>query len=160
MSQLLKVAGGLALLYQLVGSRVSGAILDRFTYDLAGIRRQDIAMRIEAGRVLATIDIRLFLKQTLGPDIRLTAVSLNFSQQGGYLGNIRANQNVLLPNARTVEVPLRLRVPAGSFLIHLQRLLEGGRGAALAPIDISGSLFLSNGRELPVRLTMNFFSFS
>jgi hypothetical protein len=160
MSQLLKVAGGLALLYQLVGSRVSGAILDRFTYNLAKIRREDVGIRVEQGRVWGTVKLRLFLKQTLGPNIRLTAVSLNFTQRGAYLGNIRANQNVTMPHAQTVEIPLLLRIPAGSFLDHLQTLLEGGNSSAFAPINISGSLFLSNGRELPVRLTMNFFSFS
>jgi hypothetical protein len=159
MSQLLKVAGGLALLYQLVGSRVSGAIFDRIDYSLAKIRREDIGVRIEQGRLLGSLRLRLWLKQSLGTTLRLTGVSLNFTQQGGYLGNIRANQDITLPNAQTVEVPLLLRLPAGNLLDHIQTLLEGSTNS-LAPINITGSLYLSNGREIPVRFTMNFFSFS
>lgn len=160
MSQLLKVAGGLALLYQLVGSRVSGAIFDRIEYSLAKVRREDVAVRIEEGRLYGLIKLRLWFKQSLGTNLSLTGVSLGFTQQGAYLGNIRANQNILLTNGQTVEVPLLLRVPAGSLLSHLQTLLEGSTSNPLAPIEISGFLYLSNGRQVPVRFTMNFFSFS
>ena len=160
MSQLLKVAGGLALLYQLVGSRVSGAIFDRIEYSLARIRREDIALRIEQGRLLGNVKLRLWFKQSLGATLSLTGVALNFTQHGAYLGSIRANQNILLPNAQTVEIPLLLRLPAGSLLDHVQALLEGSNSNPLAPITISGSLYLSNGREIPVRFTMNFFCFS
>ena len=160
MSQLLKVAGGLAILYQLVGSRVSGAIFDRIESSLAKIRREDVSVRVEHGRLNGLVKLRMWFKQSLGTTLRLTGVSLNFTQQGNYLGNIRANQNILLPNARTVEVPLLLRLPAGSLLDHIRTLLEGDTRNPLAPVEISGSLFLSNGREIPVRFTMNFFSFS
>jgi hypothetical protein len=60
-----------------------------------------------------------------------------------------------LPNAQTVEVPLRLRLPAGSLLDHIQTLVEGSNSNPLEAINISESLYLSNGRKIPVRFTMN-----
>jgi hypothetical protein len=160
MSQLLKIAGGLALLNFLLGSRVSGAIFDRIEYDLAGIRRQDVRMDVRNGRVVALVNLRLFLKQMFGITLSVTGVDLAFTQQGNNLGIIRANRYITLPHARATEVPLLLMVPAGNFLDHLQTLLSGGAATALAPINIAGSIYLSNGVTVPVRLTLNFLSFA
>lgn len=155
------IAGGLALAYFTVGGQVTKALYDRIDYELAKIRRSDIRIDFPGGRLAVLLNLRLFLKQSFGPTLTLTGVDLQFRQLGNSLGRIRTNESITLPNAKTVTVPLLLSVGVGSFADHLYQLItnRGGNSSPLAPIEITGSLHLSNGTSVPVSTSLNFFSF-
>ena len=160
MSQLLRIAAYSALGYLLLGGRVIGAVMDRFTYELGKPRLSDIGLDWRNGEAFALLKMRLYLKQSTGLDLSVMSVSLNFSQGGNPLGSVRTNQSSILPNNETVEVPLKLDIPQGKFFAHLQSLAEPQTNRfALDPIKATGSVTLSNGISFPVFFTMNFFSF-
>lgn len=149
MGQILKVFGGLALLYLGFGSQVTGAIYDRIEYNFGKFRRSDIRIDLREGNVIGKLRLTLMFKQSFGLNLSANRLQLNLRQQDQFLGEVTVNQPVTLPHATTVPIPLDVIVPASDFLDRLQSVLEG-KGQWYAPIKVTGTLTLSNGQNVPV----------
>ena len=151
MGQLLKYAGLFYTLWRLYGDRVTSAVFDRIEYDFSPIRAKHIRPDVtDEGKLLALVRIELRLKQTFGVNLFAQRLQLQLSQQGEHLGRITVNEPVSLPNATTTPIPVDAIIPAGDFLNRLFSILKDPANRAMAPIDIRGTLTLSNGIDVPV----------
>jgi hypothetical protein len=81
---------------------------------------------------------------------------LQLSQQGQHLGKVSVNESVQLPNATTVPIPVDVVIRGGAFLDRLQEILTNQNARWQAPIDIQGTLTLSNGLDVPVFTRLDF----
>ncbi|MEM6771195.1 MAG: hypothetical protein AAF597_11480 [Bacteroidota bacterium] len=159
MGQIFKLIGVVSVAGLLFGERLFNAIHDRYEYSLDRLRGGDIRFDFRRGKVVGLLDIRLFIKQLFGITLTLTGVELTFRQNNILLGVLDHVELVNLPHATTTEVPLTLVIPAGPFLERLRQITEPGNlSSAIAPLEISGRLYLSNGVSLPVRRSLNFLS--
>lgn len=159
MGQIFKLIGVVSVAGLLFGGQLLNAVHDRYEYSLDRMRGGDIRFDFRQGRVIGLLDIRLFIKQLFGITLTLTGVELTFRQNNVLLGVLDHVELVNLPHAQTTEVPLTLIIPAGPFLDRLEQITQPGNlSSAIAPLEISGRLHLSNGVALPVRRTLNFLS--
>lgn len=158
LNKLLTIAGGLSILYRIFGAQVTGAIYKRVHYDIGKIRKRDIGVTIRNGRLVGLLNLRLFVQQKFGISISLSGLDLEFTQSGNQLGHVKMNKVVVLPNDTTTTVPFQLEVPAGKFLDHIQRIIDGSQASVLAPVSAKGKAYLSNGVSIPISFTLNFLS--
>ncbi len=99
----------------------------------------------------------ILFKQSFSLNLSAQQLRLSLSQQGNYLGQVVVNELIALPNNTTVEIPFDVIVPAGEFLNRIQSILDG-TGQWYAPIDINGSIELTNGFVAPIRSSVKFFT--
>jgi hypothetical protein len=156
MGQLLKIAGLLGLMWKLYGDQMTSAVFDRVEYKFSTIRSQHIRQNEQSGEFYGLLRIELLLKQSFGLNLSAQQLTLQLSQQGQNLGKVTVNEPVLLPNATTVPIPVDVIVPAGGFLTRLEDIIKDPEARWQAPIDIQGSLMLSNGIEVPVFASLDF----
>jgi len=151
MGQILKIAGLLYTVWKLYGDQVTSAVFDRIEYKFSPIRRKHVRPDVtDDGTLLLLLRVELQLRQTFGANLSALQLTLDLSQQGQHLGKITVNDPVVLPNATTVPIPVDVIVPAGGFLDRLMSILKDPVNRLLAPLDIQGTLTLSNGIEVPV----------
>lgn len=156
MGQLLKIAGGLFFLWKLYGDQVTGAILDGIEYRFSTLRDGSIRTKLEQGELYGLLRIELLFKQSLGLNLSAQRLMLQLSQQGKHLGNVSVNEPVQLPNATTVPIPVDVVIRSSAFLDRLQDILINPNARWQAPIDIQGTLTLSNGLDVPVFTSLDF----
>jgi hypothetical protein len=159
MGQILKLIGIVATAGYLFGDQLSSAIHERYEYSFDGLRQGDIRFDFRQGRLVGLLNLRLLVKQMFGTNLTLTSVQLSFKQQGILLGVLNHTELVILPHAETVENPIALVIPAGPFWDRLEQIMQPGNlSSAIAPLEISGKLFLSNGIAIPISRSLNFLS--
>lgn len=156
MGQLLKIAAVLAFGWKLFGDQVSGAILDGIEYRFSTLRQRNFRTKLERGELYGLLRIELLFKQSLGLNLSAQRLTLQLSQQGQHLGKVSVNEPVILPNATTVPIPVDVVIRGGAFLDRLQDILINPNARWQAPIDIQGTLTLSNGLEVPVFTRLDF----
>lgn len=157
MSHLLKIAGGIGIGYLLLG-RAAGALFNRIEYNFAGFRRGDFRIRIREGMLVGMLRIRYRIKQSSGLNLFAEGLRLALYQQDQYLGQVRLDERVSLPNGEEVEIPFDLVIPASDLLNRLEKLFTDTSSSWYAPIQIEGRLVLSDGRILPIKSSLNFVS--
>lgn len=156
MGQLLKIAAVLAIGWKLFGDQVSGAIMNHIDYRFSALRQQNIRLDMRNGELYGLLRIEILFKQSFGLNLAGERLTLNLFQQGQPLGTVSVNEPVQLPNATTVPIPVDVVISAGSFLNRLQDILVNPNARWQAPIDIQGSLTLSNGIVVPVFTSLDF----
>lgn len=156
MGQLLKIVSVLALGWQLFGGEVTNAILNKVDYSFSRLRRNGIRPDIINGNVVGLLRLEILFRQTFGVNLALQQLQLSISQQGRFLGQVMVNDPVALPNALTVPIPVDVVVPAGQFLDRLLEVLKDRNAQWQAPLDIQGTLTLSNGVAVPVFSQLDF----
>lgn len=155
MSQLLKYAGVLYLLFSRSRKLITGAILDRVEYSFPNVKLSDIRLDIINGAPVGILRINMRLKQSFGLNLAADSLRLSLSQQDEFLGVVNVTERALFPNGQTVFVPFNVIVGAGNFLTRLEKIIVGD-GQLFAPIEMKGTLTLSNGYEVPIRYQLQF----
>ncbi|MEM9930388.1 MAG: hypothetical protein AAF840_11255, partial [Bacteroidota bacterium] len=108
------------------------------------------------GELIGLLRIELLFKQSLGLNLAAQRLTLQLFQQGQPLGRVSVNEPVTLPNATTVPIPVDVIISSGAFLDRLQDILINPNARWQAPIDIQGTLTLSNGLDVPVFTSLDF----
>lgn len=156
MGQLLKIVSVLALGWQLFGGEVTNAILNKVDYSFSKLRRNGIRLDITNGNLVGLLRIEILFRQTFGVNLATRQLQLSIRQQGRHLGQVTVNEPINLPNALTVPIPVDVVIPAGQFLDRIQELLRDQNARWQAPLDIQGTLTLSNGVAVPVFSQLDF----
>ncbi|MEM9525806.1 MAG: hypothetical protein AAGA31_04305 [Bacteroidota bacterium] len=156
MVRILSIVGALALGWQLLGGKVTDAILAKVDYRFSKIPKNGIRLDVSNGQLVGILRLEILFRQSFGLNLATRQLRLQLSQQGRHLGQVTVNEPVALPNATTVPIPVDVLIPAGSFLNRIVEVLENPNARWQAPLDIRGSVTLSNGQAIPVFTRLDF----